>query len=126
MKNAPFSASGATCRCLTGTGYGPELDHDLTGPRRMNEPIGTLHDFFERVVGRQARKNNIRLRADLGGRTHGHAADLFKLIERAAAIADDSITVFDQVHRDRHADLADAHNANGLHFPITPSRGLSD
>ncbi len=92
----------------------------------MDESAGTLHDFFERLVGRQAGKNDIRLRADFGGRTRGHPADLRKLIERAAAIADDAVAALDQVHRDRHADLADADNANGLHFQLLLHAASSD
>ena len=115
MKKAPFSASGAICFALTGSGYRTELDDDLTRPRRMYQPSRALHDFLESLVGWQAGKNDVRLRADFSGRARRHAAELFELGKRTATIADDAITALDQISRDRHADLADADKANGLH-----------
>ena len=85
---------------------GAKLDHDLARPRRTHEPLGTLHDFFKRRVGRQAGEDDVGLGADFGGGVRRHAADLLELLERATAIADDAIAVFDQVLRDRHSYLA--------------------
>ncbi len=43
-----------------------------------------------------------------------HAAELFEIGERTAPIADHAAAAFDQVLRDRHADLADADKADGF------------
>ena len=93
---------------------GAELDHDLARPCRAHQPVGTLHDFFKRRVGRQAGEDDVRLGADFGRGTRRHAADLLELLERAAAVADDAIAVFNEVLRDRHSDLADADKADCL------------
>ena len=92
-----------------------ELDHDLAGPRRMNEPLRTLHHLIERLGRGQARKHDVGLRADLGRRVRRHAADLLEFGKRTAPIADDAPAALDQVLRDRHADLADSNKADGLH-----------
>src|SRR5262249_19862878 len=82
----------------------------------FDEPTRTVHHLLERLRGRQTREHDVRLRADLGRRAGGSAADLLEFGERAAAIAQDSIAALDQVFSDRLPDLAHADETDGFHM----------
>src|SRR5262249_13661138 len=103
---------------FVGDGMGPKLDDDLSGARRLDEPIGTLHHLLERLRGRQAREHDIGLRADFGRRAGGYPSDLLEVGEGAAAIAQHAVAALDQVFGNRQSDLADTDEADRFHALI--------
>ena len=92
-----------------------ELDDDLSRPRGMDQALRTVDDLVHRFRRGNAGQHHVALLADLGGRLCRHAAGLLEIGKRAAAIAEHAVPAFDQVFRDRQADLADADEANRLH-----------
>src|SRR5262245_34105411 len=101
-----------------------ELDDDLSGTRRLDEPVRPLHHLVERLRRRQAGEHDLRLCADFGRRAGSDTADLLELGERAAAIAQHPVAALDQVFADRHPDLTDAdeaHRFHSSHLALVPS-----
>src|SRR5262249_18809617 len=112
---------------LAGEGWGADADENLSPPGGFDQPIRALHHIFERLRGRQARKHDVRLRAHLGRRAAGNAADFLELGERAAAVAHHAIAALDQVFGNRQSDLADTDEADRFHaltLPYGVIRGL--
>src|SRR5262249_39542836 len=111
----PLGRKRSDVALFVGDRMGPKLDDDLSGARRFDEPIGTLHHLLERLRGRQAREHDVRLRAHVGRRAARNAANFLELGERAAAVAHHPIAALDQVFGNRQSDLADTDEADRYH-----------
>jgi len=81
----------------------------------VNKAAWAVHHVVERLGGRQAGEHHVGLGADIGGGARWHAANFFEGGERAATVADNAKTAFDQIIRNRQADFADADQTNRIH-----------
>ena len=89
-------------------GQGCSLNDDLPGFEGLQNAVGAFQCMPNRVVIREAGKNEIRCRDDLCRGGSGNAAGGDKRVHRAATIAGDGVSGSNEVLRHREPHAADA------------------